>query len=144
MGFPSDSRRRILAAVALSERVCGLQEDSILSPLRERDNVTARQMVYVYARLTWKYTYQRIGTVVKRNHSTVVYSVKRHHEMLGKYPHTGKYVYPDYVSNWTTFEEIMNDRYKAKANHCHSCGQDMDIYESENLDVVTNNNYETA
>ena len=64
--------------------------------------------------------------------------------MLGKYPHSGKYIYPEYVSNWTTFEEVMDDRFKAKVNHCHSCGQDINSYESENLDVVTNNNYETA
>jgi hypothetical protein len=141
MAYRSEAKERILASVALIESVYGVRRGTLLKKNRSRNVVQARQSVYVYARKYWKYPYQLIGDIMRRNHATVIYGVKGHKEMMARHSKSKRYIFPDYVENYMHFEKAMNSA-SDEILVCKCCNRPFE-YESATLDVVTNNNYES-
>jgi chromosomal replication initiation ATPase DnaA len=71
--------RHDLNEVALKH---GVSPREILSPFRDKPIVSARYELFWRLRVERKYSFGRIGLLLDRDHSTVVYGVKRHAEKL--------------------------------------------------------------
>jgi hypothetical protein len=75
---------------------------------RDRDLVQTRTLIWSYLRFNTTMSYQSLGKMFNRDHSTVIHAEKTHAKCMGVYAN-GKTVDPDYQRKYFEGIELIRD-----------------------------------
>ena len=93
----------------LIEDKTGYTLDNLKSPSRRRELVHVRRAFFAIARKVLKLSFEKIGSVVEQNHSTVMHGIKKHNAEID--------IYDDYTAVYKKLYDSLNVLYLARTEY---------------------------